>query len=204
MHLLAGRPGRARKNFHVPWGVKLGLFWYSVLLSTYITWYHINWQVLQSAVVDAIIYWKSWLVERVRMTRSCFRRRSYLAARQLGVLGVASKVLKASRAELQYLRCDTSAAPRWCYWPCSKKRRWDTCLNSFHRVHFWHCCCWAERRFAHPLTFVADRSLEWKAKETFHLMRPSLCLHFCCLTCCVTLFDGHLTIDCIVQAEKGG
>ena len=30
-------------------------------------------------------------------------------------------------------------------------------------------------------------------------------LHFCCLTltCCVTLFDGHLTIDCIVRAERG-
>ena len=28
-------------------------------------------------------------------------------------------------------------------------------------------------------------------------------LHFCCLTCCVTLFDGHLTIDCTVRAERG-
>ena len=38
---------------------------------------------------------------------------------------------------------------------------------------------------------------------TFHLILPSMCLHFCFLTCCVTLFDGHLTIDCIVRAERG-
>ena len=28
-------------------------------------------------------------------------------------------------------------------------------------------------------------------------------LHFCCLTSCVTLYDGHLTIDCIVPAKRG-
>ena len=139
------------------------------------------------------------------MTRSCFRRRSYLAARQLGVLGVESEELRGAKSlpgrapifKMWYI-CRPLVP---CYWPCSKKRRWDTCLNSFH-VHFWHCCCWAERRFAHPLTFVADRSPEWKAKVTFHLILPSMRLHFCCLTCCVTLFDGHLTIDCIVRAAR--
>ena len=180
MHLLAGRPGRARKNFHVSRGSNWAFFnilsyYQHVLPGPSICNCRFDYLLKELTCCkgedDAKLFSPTLISCRsaTRSTRGCVR-------------GAKSLPGRAPIFKMWYI-CRPLVP---CYWPCSKKRRWDTCLNSFH-VHFWHCCCWAERRFAHPLTFVADRSLEWNAKVTFHLILPSMRLHFCCLTCCVTL-----------------